>query len=149
MSKGSTRPEMDLTYIAAATICDTLARGGHTGATRRAQNASTLFEGIVRMMKPLLMGIAAFAVTAGGMAIAQDMGPPPPPGGPIMRADTNGDGAITRQEVIDQAASRFDRMDLNHDGKLDRTELAEVRPRMRAMRGDMPPPPPPPAPQQQ
>ena len=94
------------------------------------------------MMKPFLMGIAAFAVTAGGMAIAQDMGPPPPGGG-MMRADTNGDGVITRQEAIDQATARFDRMDLNHDGKLDKSELAQVGRRMRENRGDMPPPPPP------
>ena len=98
------------------------------------------------MMKPLLMGIAAFAVTAGGMAIAQDMGPPP--GGGMMRADANNDGVVTRQEAIDQATARFDRMDLNHDGKLDKAELAQVRDRQRAMRGDMPPPPPPATPDQ-
>ena len=99
------------------------------------------------MIKPFMMGFAAFAITAGGMAIAQDMGPPPPGGG-MMRADTNGDGVITRQEVIDQATARFDRMDLNHDGKLDKTELAQIRERQRAMRGDMPPPPPPATPKQ-
>lgn len=98
------------------------------------------------MLKPLLLGFAAFAATAGGMAVAQDMGPPPPPGGggPMMRADANGDGVLTRQEAIDQATARFDRMDANHDGKLDRSEMQRIGQRMRDMRGDMPPPPPPP-----
>ena len=100
------------------------------------------------MLKPLLMGFAAFAVTAGGMALAQDMRPPPPGGG-MMRADTNGDGVITRQEAIDQATARFDRMDLNHDGKLDQSELAQVGRRMRDARGEMPPPPAPAAAPQQ
>lgn len=100
------------------------------------------------MMKPFMMGFAAFAITAGGMAVAQDMGPPPPPGGGMMRADSNSDGVITRQEAIDQATMRFDRMDLNHDGKLDKAERAQVGQRMRAMRGDMPPPPPPAQPKQ-
>ena len=63
----------------------------------------------------------------------------------MMRADANGDGVITRQEVIDQATKRFDRMDLNHDGKLDQSELQQAGRAMRGMRGmggDMPPPPP-------
>lgn len=76
--------------------------------------------------------------------------PPPPPGGPMMRADTNGDGVITRDEALAQAAQRFDRMDLNHDGRLTPDELGRVREHMRPMRdGDLPPPPPPaPAPGQ-
>ena len=98
------------------------------------------------MLKPLLLGFAAFAVTAAGLAVAQDM-PPPPPGGGMMRADANCDGVVTRQEMLDQAGQRFDRLDANHDGKLDRTELERVGRAMRGMRGmggDMPPPPAPP-----
>lgn len=97
------------------------------------------------MLKPLLLGFAAFAATAAGIAVAQEGPPPPPGGGMIMRADTNRDGVITREEAIAQAAERFDRMDLNHDGKLDRSELQQVGQRMRGMGGmggDMPPPPP-------
>ena len=102
-------------------------------------------------MKPLLAGIAAFLATAAGLAIAQE-----PPGGgmaagarAMMRADANGDGVITREEYLAQAGQRFDRMDLNHDGKIDQTEMQQVGERMRGrggMRGggDMPPPPPPP-----
>ena len=91
------------------------------------------------MLKPLMLAFAAFAVTAA----AQDMAPPPP-GGPMMRADANGDGIVTRQEVLDQAGERFDRIDANHDGKLDRNELQRAGRALRGMRGDMPPPPAPP-----
>ena len=98
-------------------------------------------------MKPLLAGVAAFLATAGGLAVAQT----PPPGGPgrgMMRADANGDGVVSRQEAIDEATRRFDRMDANHDGKLDAAEMERMGPG-RGMRGggDMPPPPPPGAPQ--
>jgi hypothetical protein len=78
--------------------------------------------------------------------------PPAPPAVPAMQgmggrgmgmraADTNGDGVITRQEALAQAGERFDRMDTNHDGKLDATELAAMRRGPRGGRGDMPPPP--------
>ena len=96
------------------------------------------------MLKPLLLGLAAFLATGGGIALAQDMAPPGG-GRAMMRADANGDGAISRQEWLDEQGRRFDRMDLNHDGKVDAGEMAQVGQRMRGMRGmggDMPPPPP-------
>ena len=100
------------------------------------------------------MKFLAFALAAGtlaGTAIAQDAPPAPPRppmGGGMMRADTNGDGVISRDEAIAQATQRFDRMDLNHDGKLTRDEMEQVGRRMGQMRGgDMPPPPLPPQPQ--
>lgn len=78
--------------------------------------------------------------------------PVPPPGGPRhapgmgRAADPNGDGTITLAEARARAGERFDRLDTNHDGKLDKTELA--RPGRGFGRGrpgpDMPPPPPPP-----
>jgi hypothetical protein len=51
---------------------------------------------------------------------------------------------MTRANALDRAAKRFDRLDANHDGKLDAAELAAARP-MRGPRGggDMPPPAPP------
>ena len=100
------------------------------------------------MLKPVLLGFAAFLATGGGIAIAQDMGPPPG-GRAMIRADANGDGVITREEFVAQATQRFDRMDVNHDGKVDQAEMQQVGERMRNMRGmggDMPPPPAPPAP---
>lgn len=95
------------------------------------------------MPKPLLLGLAAFAVTAAGIAVAQDM---PPPRGAMMRADANGDGVITRQEALDQAGQRFDRLDADRDGKLDQSEVQRIGRAMRRMGGDMPPPPVPPKP---
>ncbi len=55
-----------------------------------------------------------------------------------------GDGVTTREESLQRAGNRFDRLDTNHDGKLDAAEMAAGRP-MRGPRGggDMPPPPPP------
>jgi hypothetical protein len=57
-----------------------------------------------------------------------------------------GDREMTRAETLARAGQRFDRLDTNHDGKLDAAELAAARP-MRGPRGggDTPPPPAPPA----
>ena len=91
-------------------------------------------------MKSFIVALAALAVAP---AFAQDAPPAPPRGeGMMMRADTDGDGVITRAEALAQAGQRFDRMDLNHDGRLTRDELQQIGQRMRGMRGgDMPPPP--------
>lgn len=87
---------------------------------------------------------ATLAFTLAAPAFAQDQPPPPRGGGMgmMMRADTNGDGVVSRDEALAQAGQRFDRMDLNHDGKLTRDEVEQVGRRMGQMRGDMPPPPP-------
>lgn len=79
--------------------------------------------------------------------------PPPGAGGRgermFARLDTNGDGAIDREEFRAQAAQRFDRVDTNKDGKIDAAERQAARDAMGQMRGrrgnggDMPPPPPP------
>ena len=93
------------------------------------------------------IALACFALaTFAGPALAQDAPPPGPRGGGMMmRADTNGDGVVTRDEALAQAGQRFDRMDSNHDGRLTGDEMEQVGRRMGAMRGgDMPPPPPPP-----
>lgn len=74
--------------------------------------------------------------------------------GMLMRADANGDGKITREEMRAQADQRFDRLDANKDGVIDQAELQAIRDRMgqrgQGRRGmgrmgmdDMPPPPPP------
>lgn len=60
---------------------------------------------------------------------------PTPGGGPMagmMRADTNGDGKISRAEADAQAGARFDRMDLNHDGFLATDEMTGPGARMLA-----------------
>jgi len=56
-------------------------------------------------------------------------------GGMGARADTDGDGSISLAEQRAQATGRFDRLDADHDGNVDKTELA-------AMRGRGGPPPP-------
>ena len=71
------------------------------------------------------------------------------PGGRMGRMDANGDGVVTLDEERARATERFDRMDTNHDGKIDQSERDAMRARMMGgMRrhgpmGDGPPPPPP------
>ena len=73
------------------------------------------------MMKMLFLAAAlSGTILAGGAAVAQAPGGG---GGMMMRADTNGDGVITREEFLAQAAERFQRMDANQDGKLSGDEL--------------------------
>ena len=42
-----------------------------------------------------------------------------------MRADANGDGVITRAEFDAEAAARFDRMDADKEGKIDKSEMPQ------------------------
>lgn len=88
-----------------------------------------------------LLGATALTVGAGESFAAQTSPPsastrddmPPPPatgpmrGGGLMRADTNRDGVVTRDEVIGDADRRFARMDTDGDGKVSRDELRAAR----------------------
>ncbi len=49
----------------------------------------------------------------------------------IRRADKNGDGKLTKEELPEMMRGRFDEMDTNHDGAIDRAELAGSVARMR------------------
>jgi hypothetical protein len=53
----------------------------------------------------------------------------------MSRADANGDGTVTLEEARAQAGQRFDRVDTNHDGKLDQAERDAAMEMMRSMRG--------------
>ena len=55
----------------------------------------------------------------------------------MARGGPDGDGVLTRAEAEARAAKRFDRMDSNHDGKLDATELANMREMRHMRRGEM------------
>ncbi|MEG3088728.1 EF-hand domain-containing protein [Sphingomonas sp. PB4P5] len=64
----------------------------------------------------------------------------------LRHADTNKDGKVSRDESRAEADQRFDRVDANHDGFIDRTEMEAMRGPGRGPGGpggDMPPPPPP------
>lgn len=63
------------------------------------------------------------------------------PGGPGGRMA----GDLTLADMQAQAMRRFDRIDTNHDGKIDQAERDAARDRMMAMRDRRGPPPPPPA----
>jgi len=68
-----------------------------------------------------MTGAAAFA----GQAAPADQGAPRGGGrgGMMMRADTNGDGMISRAEFMAQADARFARMDKNGDGVITADEM--------------------------
>ena len=75
----------------------------------------------------LTLLLAGFAVSA-----AAQMSPAAPPPEPIrdgifLRADSNGDGVVTRGEAVAKVEARFHRMDANRDGKLDWQEMAVMR----------------------
>lgn len=60
-------------------------------------------------------------------------GPPPGPPNPeqimqhlLDRADTDGDGQISREEALAKAGERFDRVDTNKDGMIDEAELQQA-----------------------
>lgn len=98
---------------------------------------------------------AAFREAMRDRQIADGATPPPPPPPPPPRDDhgDRGHGGIgqggardvTQQDYMARAAERFDRMDTNHDGRLDASEMASMRGmRRHDPRGDRTPPPPPP-----
>ena len=78
----------------------------------------------------------------------------------LKMADTNKDGAVSRDEFVATHGKHFDMMDADHDGKLTKAERQAAHDKMRAMHGkrgggmrgdhkmgdhkmgDMPPPPP-------
>jgi hypothetical protein len=55
----------------------------------------------------------------------------------FARLDANPDGVVTRDEAIADATARFDKVDTNHDGKIDQAEIAAVKQRMQARRAEM------------
>lgn len=88
-------------------------------------------------MKAFLLA-AALGTTAilGGasFAAAQDAAPKPGHRDPMMKADANKDGVISRDEAMALADTRFAKMDANRDGKATAAEVKAGRDAMRAAR---------------
>ena len=91
-----------------------------------------------------------------GKLTGEEMRPRGPRGGMramagmmLRHADTKKDGKVSRDEARAEADQRFDRLDANHDGFIDRAEIDAMRGPGRGPGGpggpgdDMPPPPPP------
>lgn len=88
---------------------------------------------------PRITHLAAAAAFLGGLAIAgfaaaepgggRPFGPPPF-GGPIdfQAIDTDGDGALSRAELMARATARIAVADTDKNGSLDRAELADALP---------------------
>lgn len=84
---------------------------------------------IVAVATGSMLASAAWAQTATPPA------PPPPAGGGWLHADSNGDGVVTRAEVVAEAEARFAAMDSNKDGKVTPEEREAARAAMRGGRG--------------
>ena len=67
------------------------------------------------MKKALIISSATALLMAGGIAVAA-------PGERGMRADTDGDGAISRAELTRSLDARFTKMDANGDGQLSKAD---------------------------
>lgn len=80
-------------------------------------------------MNKLLIAAALSATAVAGAAFAVQPPPPPAPAPAPMkpRADATGDRVVTRNEFLAQAAARFDRIDANRDGRIDRAERQAAR----------------------
>ena len=81
-------------------------------------------------MRKLFLAVALAGTMLGGAALAGQAAPTAQDapqrrgGGMMMRADTNGDGSISRAEFTAQAEARFARMDKNGDGFITADEMS-------------------------
>ena len=82
-----------------------------TNRAREQQDASDQGR-VTRPRAGLLAGAAVFGVT--------------PEPEPVAAADTDFDGKVSRAEWLEAARRRFDRLDLNHDGRILRSELPKT-----------------------
>lgn len=86
------------------------------------------------------LGTPAVAQTAAPVAQPADTDAPVPGGGMrrggLMRADANGDGVVTREEVIADADRRFAALDTDRNGTVSRDEMQAARSARRMRRDD-------------
>lgn len=90
-------------------------------------------------MKPTLSaGVLALAALMAGTAMAAD---PPRSDSPGMRADTDGDGRVSRAEATAAGSQRsaewFDRIDRDKDGYVTQEELKQARETRKHRHGEM------------
>lgn len=77
-----------------------------------------------KIIAAALLGTSLLA----GAAFAAQQAPAPAPqdrmggGNPLKLADANGDGAVTKAEMLADADARFARLDANKDGKISKDE---------------------------
>ncbi|MDH7973542.1 EF-hand domain-containing protein [Sphingomonas sp. AR_OL41] len=100
-------------------------------------------------MRKILLAAALAGTTMSGLACAQTAPKAPPaPARGMARADSDGDGRISKAEFIARADTRFAKLDKNGDGQLSSDEMPQ-RPTMALPApppgADAPPPPPPPS----
>lgn len=75
------------------------------------------------LLAALLLGLAPLSAAQAGNAPSQDM-----PGQRILqRIDTNGDGAISKDEIMSARERIFKRLDRNGDGVIDEKEIETAR----------------------
>ncbi|WP_404338822.1 EF-hand domain-containing protein [Sphingomonas sp. MMS12-HWE2-04] len=77
------------------------------------------------MKKTFVAALLGATLLTGSAVAAQPSPQDRPMGDPMARADTNGDGIVTREEALAEAAQRFARMDANRDGKISKDERPE------------------------
>ncbi|MEG3145880.1 EF-hand domain-containing protein [Sphingomonas sp. RT2P30] len=100
-------------------------------------------------MRKFLLAAALAGTTIAGLAYAQTApeAPRAPAARGMARADSDGDGRISKAEFIARADTRFAKLDKNGDGQLSPDEMPQ-RPAMAPPApppgADAPPPPPPP-----
>jgi hypothetical protein len=84
-------------------------------------------------MRFVIMAASAVALLGGVSAEAQM----PPAADVIKMWDTNGDGAVSKDEWVaaGRPAERFDAVDANHDGKITAAELDAAMAAMRQRQG--------------
>jgi Ca2+-binding EF-hand superfamily protein len=90
------------------------------------------------MKTTITAGVLAFAALMAGTATAGDQ---PRSDSPGMRADTDGDGRVSRAEATavgtQRSANWFDRMDRDKDGYVTQDELKQARETRKQRHGEM------------
>ena len=81
-----------------------------------------------------LPSLAVIVAVCAAAPLAQAQGP----GGRGPDLDANGDGVVSASEFDKAARQRFQRMDDNHDGLIDKSEVAVLRKRMAERMGPVP-----------